>query len=480
MMMTRRRRALIATAAFAFGLAAVPTISTAQDDEPGGRVMFVFDASNSMWGQIDGRPKIEIARDAMGDALAVVPAGSEIGLTIYGHRERGSCRDIEVAVPMSRGRAAGDAIAGLIGRVKPRGKTPLSRAVRQAAEAMKYQEVPSTVVLVTDGIESCDADPCALADELERLGVDFTAHVVGFGLTREQGEAVACLAENTGGRFIPAGDEEELREALNDVVEPLPAPGPTPEPEPQKADLTDRLYLLVGMPAGTAFGSGERAEQTGFQTFGKLGTWNNPRSDAPNARIIQPDGTPATDQQFANGLPGDMNAWNKTQIRVAGQVEPASIPALSQRNISFAPEQTGTHTIELTFPSFTHTITFEVSQGMEPALGVPSGLVRFGIRQHTDGQYEASQATAYFCPPQVAEPTQADCDYRSGGGTNETFIVAPGTYRVFTSRWYRPGWKANRIVTIDRIDGFQDERFDEGATASAAEIDAASSADRAD
>ena len=90
------------------------------------------------------------------------------------------------------------------------GKTPLSAAVKQAAEALKYTEDKATVILITDGLETCEADPCALGKELEQSGVDFTAHVVGFGLTAEEGKQVACLAENTGGKYH-AGVESRRR-----------------------------------------------------------------------------------------------------------------------------------------------------------------------------------------------------------------------------------------------------------------------------
>ncbi len=58
----------------------------------------------------------------------------------------------------------------------------MTQAIRQAAEALKYTEKQATVILVSDGIETCDPDPCAVADELEKTGVGLTVHTVGFGL----------------------------------------------------------------------------------------------------------------------------------------------------------------------------------------------------------------------------------------------------------------------------------------------------------
>ena len=111
------------------------------------------------------------------------------------------------------------------------GKTPLTAAVRQAAEALKYTEDKATVILITDGLETCEADPCALGKELEAAGVDFTAHVVGFGLTADEGKQVACLAENTGGKYIQASDAEALQDAL---VETVAAPRLHPRLNPRR------------------------------------------------------------------------------------------------------------------------------------------------------------------------------------------------------------------------------------------------------
>ena len=107
--------------------------------------------------------------------------------------------------------------------------------MRQAAEALRHSEQAATVVLVTDGLETCAADPCAVATELEKSGVNFTAHVIGFGLTKDEGSKVACLAENTGGRYLQASDGDSLAAALNQVVtEPVP---PTPPKAPAEATL---------------------------------------------------------------------------------------------------------------------------------------------------------------------------------------------------------------------------------------------------
>ena len=201
------------------------------------RAIVILDASGSMWAQIDGKARIEIARDTLKDVLAGVPPEVELGFMAYGHRTKGDCNDIELMVPPEAGTA--DRIISAAMSLNPRGKTPLSAAVLQAAEDLKYTEDAATVVLITDGIETCDADPCALASELESKGVDLTVNVVGFGLTQEEGAAVKCLADNTGGTYISADDENGLKDAIDVAVNDTPPPEPTPPtPEEPVSDIT--------------------------------------------------------------------------------------------------------------------------------------------------------------------------------------------------------------------------------------------------
>jgi Ca-activated chloride channel family protein len=198
------------------------------------RAIIVLDGSGSMWAQIDGKARITIARETLASVLATLPDDLELGLMTYGHREKGNCDDIELLVKPAAGTAA--AIIAAANAINPKGMTPISQAVRLAAEDLQFTEEKATVILITDGLETCEVDPCALASELEAKGVDFTTHVLGFGLSDEEGQQVACLAENTGGKYLSAKDGAALAEALTTTVaqvvaaEPVPAPEPAPEP----------------------------------------------------------------------------------------------------------------------------------------------------------------------------------------------------------------------------------------------------------
>jgi len=189
------------------------TMSLAQAAE---RIMVVLDGSGSMWGQIDGKPKLEIARETLREVLQSVPRTTELGLIAYGHREKGNCDDIELIVAPAQGTSA--QIISEVDGLKFLGKTPLTAAVTMAATELRYTEDKATVVLITDGIETCDADVCLAGESLEAQGVDFTAHVVGFGLSEEEGQQVACLAENTGGQYFSANDADSLVLAMTETI----------------------------------------------------------------------------------------------------------------------------------------------------------------------------------------------------------------------------------------------------------------------
>jgi Ca-activated chloride channel family protein len=186
--------------------------------------LLILDGSNSMWGRIDDVPKIEIAREVISDLVVAVPADQPLGLMVYGHRREGDCDDIELLVPAAQG--TGVEISARIDEVTPRGKTPIGAALIQAAESLDYRNRPASVVLVSDGIETCGVDLCLLADTLSADGFDFTTHIVGFDLDDSEKASLTCLADRTGGRFLAADDAEQLDSALQvtmvSPVEPTP------------------------------------------------------------------------------------------------------------------------------------------------------------------------------------------------------------------------------------------------------------------
>ena len=190
----------------------------------GPKTTLVLDASGSMWGQLGGEAKITIAQRVIGHLLTELPPTRALGLTVYGHRQQGNCQDIESLV--APGQNTREAIQLAVNGLTPRGKTPLSLAVLEAAEELNYQEDIASVIVISDGHETCGLDPCAVGRSLEQKGAGFTAHVIGFDVIEADDKAqLQCLAENTGGRFFTASNADELSEALlNAAIEPVVPP----------------------------------------------------------------------------------------------------------------------------------------------------------------------------------------------------------------------------------------------------------------
>lgn len=179
-------------------------------------MILILDGSGSMWGQIDGKAKITIAKEVMNELIDELPGDLNVGLTAYGHRREGDCLDVEqLLLPGPVDKAE---LKRLVDGISPKGKTPIAFSLTETAEQMKSLEGERVIVLVTDGIESCDGDPCRVARELAEAGVVTKIHIVGFDLTEEAMTQLGCIADPFGGLVVSAANADELKEALGQVV----------------------------------------------------------------------------------------------------------------------------------------------------------------------------------------------------------------------------------------------------------------------
>ena len=124
-------------------LAALPAIA----DEAAERAILVLDASGSMWGQVDGVAKYKVARKVIGNVLQDMGQNVNMGVMAYGHRRKGDCTDIQMVIPV--GPVNAPRYMSSIRKINPKGKTPISAAVRQAAETLRYTEEKATIVLIS-------------------------------------------------------------------------------------------------------------------------------------------------------------------------------------------------------------------------------------------------------------------------------------------------------------------------------------------
>jgi hypothetical protein len=179
-------------------------------------LLLVLDLSGSMNLPLGQSTRIATARQVLKDVLARVPDDFNVGLRLYGHRfgsrQKETCTDSELAVPirtLDRARI-GQTIAG----ARARGETPLVYSVLQAGKDLAAVGGGSLVV-VTDGEESCGGDFAAATAALKAQGVDVRLDIVGFTLTDDKArQPLAAMAGATGGSYYTAKDGAALTRAL--------------------------------------------------------------------------------------------------------------------------------------------------------------------------------------------------------------------------------------------------------------------------
>jgi hypothetical protein len=194
-------------------------------------VLLIVDASGSMKKTVGGESRMDAAKRVLGETLREMPKEARLGLMVYGHRRAKDCKDIELLSPIG----ADDAgkIATQIAALQPKGETPIAAALEQAARsfaALKGQS--NSVVLVTDGIEECNGDPCAAAKAIKGAGLDLKVNIVGFTLNDKERAAIACVAKETGGVYYDAKDAKALTAALGQVRQQIAQAPATALPPP--------------------------------------------------------------------------------------------------------------------------------------------------------------------------------------------------------------------------------------------------------
>ncbi|MDY7038224.1 MAG: VWA domain-containing protein, partial [Thermodesulfobacteriota bacterium] len=192
-----------------------PEVSVAATPQAG-NLIFILDASGSMWGQVEGKAKIAIAKEVLTGLIKDLPQGLNVGLVAYGHRRKGDCNDVEELVPLSA--LEKEKLIQQIKTISPKGKTPITQSVRITAEKLKTIEDETTIILVSDGKETCEGDPCALVRTLKQSGVRFVMHVIGFDVTDEERKQLECIAKAGGGMYYSAKNAGEFRMAATKVV----------------------------------------------------------------------------------------------------------------------------------------------------------------------------------------------------------------------------------------------------------------------
>lgn len=262
-------------AACAIGSLSLATLAQEQTEraDTDSKVLIVHDWSNSMWGAFaDGERKYLAGVSALSAALDGGFGGRDVGYRAYGHTRPGDCRDSELVSAFAPLDQVRPEIIETLGRVRPTGKTPITYSLQEGLK--DFNGAPGDILLISDGIETCDADPCDLMREWTASNVDIRVHVVGVGLNDLERTEMACIADESGGKYFDADSTIRFEEALNEVAETIEVAEADPDPADPPATIGIRIETVDadGRPyrsSGNLYRDGEQVGTVASAGYGR-------------------------------------------------------------------------------------------------------------------------------------------------------------------------------------------------------------------
>jgi len=188
-------------------------------------VEIILDASGSMAQSIDGKTKMEIAKETITNFVSELPEGAKVGLRVYGHT--GSNADSDMKLSCSRSDIVydispmdGAPFQTALDSVQPTGWTPTGLALREAKkdlEAFDGQANTNIVYLVSDGVSTCNDNPVQAAKELYDSNISPIVNVIGFDVNAEGQNELIEIANATDGIYQKVNDESELKKEFDRI-----------------------------------------------------------------------------------------------------------------------------------------------------------------------------------------------------------------------------------------------------------------------
>ncbi|MCA6362488.1 MAG: VWA domain-containing protein [Bacteroidetes bacterium] len=250
----------------------------AANPQPLTRILFVFDASFSMYGTWQTGRKMDIAKSLLSkflDSLRTVQ-NIEIGLRCYGHQyslqPQRNCEDTRLEVPIAKPAVAVPQMKQKLEGIVPRGTTPIAYTLEKCGADFPKdgKTTRNIIILITDGIEECNGDPCAISLALQSQGITLKPFVIGVGLNGNY-ESLACI-----GRFYDVSTEQTFTNVLNIVVSQA------------LNNTTCQVNLLdqANRPSETDVAMTFYDQQTGVIRYSYMHTMNN--RGLPDTVILDP------------------------------------------------------------------------------------------------------------------------------------------------------------------------------------------------
>lgn len=250
-------------------------------EQPLTRILFVFDCSFSMFGQWQSGMKMDLAKKLLSEFLDSIKgtANLELAFRAYGHQvplhPQRSCTDTKLEVPFGKDNYA--AIKNKLKTLVPKGTTPIAYSLEQCGgdfPTASSSKVRNIVILITDGIEECDGDPCAVSLALQKKGIVLKPFIIGIGLDQNYINSFGCI-----GKFYDASSETTFKNILNIVISQAL----------NNTSVQVNLLDQIGRPTETDVDMTFYDEQTGIIRYNYMHTINN--KGFPDTLVLDPIGT---------------------------------------------------------------------------------------------------------------------------------------------------------------------------------------------
>lgn len=182
-------------------------------------VLIILDSSFSMDEDINGQKKIDIAKQVINQVLDQLPHNVWVGLRVYGHKAGflgfNACKASELKVAIGPNNQ--NLIKNELYGIKPVGWTPITYSIQQAID-FDLRGLPGKkrIILVSDGMETCNGSPCDYVVELIRNNSDIKIDVIGFDISDQAAKSqLKCTALATKGKYYSANSASELLDSLS-------------------------------------------------------------------------------------------------------------------------------------------------------------------------------------------------------------------------------------------------------------------------
>jgi Ca-activated chloride channel family protein len=171
---------------------------------------------NAKW---DGnQTRLEAAKELLIKAVDSLrgTANLELALRVYGHQTLVTatyqdCSDTKLEIPFGPNQY--DAIKLRIRGLQAKGTTPIARSLEASAGDFPDMNSRNIIILITDGLEACDGDPCVIAKKLKDKNINVTPFVIGLGLDLSYLEKFRCIGE-----YSEAETKGQFDKVLNKII----------------------------------------------------------------------------------------------------------------------------------------------------------------------------------------------------------------------------------------------------------------------